>query len=90
LTFLEFYVIIYIENEKGAINNMNEFYRVNIYWGQRHYFHDKDSAFEFLWQMCLNSYGDNSDEFLNEMKQQLNESYRISGLGEIEVCGFED
>ena len=68
----------------------NEFYCVNIYWGQRHYFRNKDLAFEFLWQMCLNNYGNSSVEALNKMRLELNESYRIGGLGEIEVCGFED
>ena len=67
----------------------NEFYCVNIYWGQRHYFRSKDEAFAYLWQIFLNSY-EGYNEGMTEAHKELNESYRISGLGEVQVCGFED
>ena len=67
----------------------NEFYCVNIYWGQRHFFRSKDAAFACLWQAFLNNY-EGCDEGYDEAHQELNESYRISSLGEIQVCGFED
>jgi hypothetical protein len=66
---------------------------VNIYWEQCHYFHSKDAAFEYLWQIFLNSYegyDEDYDEGIAKAYQELNESYRISGLGEVQVCGFED
>ena len=69
---------------------MNEFYCVNIYLGLHHYFHSKDAAFKYLWQIYLNNYGDSSDEVLAEVKQELNDTYRINGFGEVRVCGFED
>lgn len=69
---------------------MNEFYCVDIYWGDRRYFRFKDAAFKYLWQTYLGIYGDSSDEVLAESKEELNEFYRINDFGEVQVCGFED
>lgn len=68
----------------------NEFYCVDIYWGQRYYFRSKDAAFECLWQIYLDNYGNDSKEVLVEIKQELYEFYKIDSFGEVQVCGFED
>jgi hypothetical protein len=67
----------------------NEFYCVNIYWEPNHFFRSKDAAFAYLYQEYLKKYG-YSYRILAEVKQELNESYRIEGFGSIQVCGFED
>ena len=69
---------------------MNEFYMVQFDWGEHYYFHNKDNAFNYLWQAYLNRIPYKSAEEMENDYQSLHEDYFIDGFGYIFVCGFED
>ena len=69
---------------------MSEFYIVEFDWGDPHYFHNKDNAFDFAWQSYLNDAPYNSEEEMEVDRKSLNENYYINGFVYINVRGFED
>ena len=75
---------------------MNEFYEVKfddttcVDSDRSHFFKSKDKAFEYLWQVYLKTWGDCSEEELEDAKYELFNWYSIADVGEVIVRGFDD